>query len=390
MSPAKLQLLQEYFKSVEHTFHETLKGQRRPNFVTPLVIGSFCLFVSSILSLLPSALAESIPGLVKSKVLIIRGFSVPLTSLWFWWPVCAAATLGLLIITIKWDDTRDKANKKKWLSEPQMRFACCYSIIDEISKYRTNGIQRHADEAFKNWTRLRTRLPQMPRPFSTMYPSPSETRRFGSRHDDAWTKEPKFIFYPEIELLRAQFPWFRLDPRTDAVIEAFYTIPAKIQDRLREKKDLDLLSACLTELSAYLYSRIPDVPSRHGNESLAEYGDQCLQSLVERIRDLPPYISETKPTTNHVQFWKNAVWTLSKMTAPFAHSNIFLCFLAWWALTLLLTLGALKTVLHFLPGLTIDSVIVSLIVGGPLACAVSAVAISRARRRDESASKEPG
>ena len=111
MSPAKLQLLQEYFKSVEHTFHETLKGQRRPNFVTPLVIGSFCLFVSSILSLLPSALAESIPGLVKSKVLIIRGFSVPLTSLWFWWPVCAALR-GRLAHAYRQDDTAGRAGRQ--------------------------------------------------------------------------------------------------------------------------------------------------------------------------------------------------------------------------------------------------------------------------------------
>jgi hypothetical protein len=49
-----------------------------------------------------------------------------------------------------------------------------------------------------------------------------------------------------------------------------------------------------------------------------------------------------------------------------------------------LTLGSLKVVLHFVPGVVVDSVLVSLIVGGPLACGVTAVALSKQLR-----SKQP-
>jgi hypothetical protein len=62
--------------------------------------------------------------------------------------------------------------------------------------------------------------------------------------------------------------------------------------------------------------------------------------------------------------------------------------MAWWGLTLLLTLGSLRVVLHFLPGVVVDSVLVSLIVGGPLACGVTAVALSKQLKTKQSTPEE--
>lgn len=387
MLPSDKELLKEYFRSVEHLFDETLTRQGRPNWPGIFVVANLTLLLFSIISFLPSSLAQSVPALAKVNELRVLGYSIPLTSLWLWYPACLVVFSTGLWLSIKWDSARDEKNKRELLSEPQIRFACCYSIVDEISKYRTNGLQKHMDAAFGNWRRLRSRLPQILRPFGGLYPPSHEARRFGSRNDEAWTKGQIFIFYPEIEVLKGYFSWFRLEAQTEAIIGAFYALPAKIQDRIHDKKDLDVVVSCLTELSGYLYSRIPDVPSQEGNVSLAEFASRSLQSLVEQLIELPVYSTETKATSQPKEFWKTLVLMSSKITVPFAHSNIFLCFLAWYILTLVLTLGALKITLHFLPGMRVDSVLVSVIVGGPLACGVSAVALSRSRKRSESSAE---
>jgi hypothetical protein len=281
-----------------------------------------------------------------------------------------------------WDTWRDAKDKKKWLSDPQLRFARCYSISEEIRKYLTNGQSKHVDNALEHWEILRAMLLRMLRPFATVYPQSVDAAKMEPTNDDDWLEHQRFVFYPEIEALKNHFSWFNLDPHAEAVVETFYALPAKIQDRLRDRKDLDQVGSCLMDLAGYLYSRIPDVPSRQGNESLGDYGNQSLESLVGQLKQLPPYRTEDKSATHPARLWKKVTWTASKLTIPFTHSNMFACFLAWWLLTLGLTLVALKTVLHFLPSMPIDSILVSLIVGGPLACAVSAVAISRARKAD--------
>jgi hypothetical protein len=276
------------------------------------------------------------------------------------------------------------------LSEPQLRFACCYAIVHEISKYKTNGIQKHADAAFEYWKCLRKMLARMLRPIVSLYPRHLETERFESTDDEAWTREGRFAIYPEIDSLKNRFSWFRLDPHSDSIIEAFCGLPAKIQDRLRDKKDLDEVGVCLTQLAWYLYSEIPEIPSTQGSESVIAYGDKSLVALSERLLKLASYATERKVGTNPAQFWRRTGLILHSVTVPFAHPNIFACFVSWYVLTLALTLMALRIVLHFLPSMAIDSILVSLIVGGPLACAVTAVAVSRTRKVESGASKQQG
>jgi hypothetical protein len=59
-----------------------------------------------------------------------------------------------------WDTSRDEKDKKKWLSDPQMRFARCYSISEEIRKFLTNGQPKHIDAALAHWNLWRTMLLQ--------------------------------------------------------------------------------------------------------------------------------------------------------------------------------------------------------------------------------------
>jgi hypothetical protein len=382
------QVLGEYFKSIEHSLEETLASKERINWMETLEFGSILLFILSVFPAIPSFLTHIVLWAAKSNSFVIKGHSIPLGTLWIWWPTCVLAFLALMIVFIKWESLRAQENNKKRLSDPQLRFACCYATAVEITKYQTNGIQMHADRALQYWKQVRTMLARMLRPFSTNYPYGIEIARSRSTHDNAWTKESRFILCPEVEILKYHFSWFHLNPETDSILEAFYDLPSKIQDRLKDKKDLEEVSSCLTNLSGYLYSRIPDIPTRPGSDSLAEYGHESLKSFYEILSKLTPYATEPKAATHPAQFWKGVGSTIQALTIPFAHPNIIACFLAWYVLTLAITLLALKAVLHFLSNMTIDTVLVSLIVGGPLACAVTAVAISRARKADGRTSQE--
>ena len=190
--------------------------------------------------------------------------------------------------------------------------------------------------------------------------------------------------------MKDRFPWFHLDPNTEVIIEAFDSLPLKIRDRLHDKKDLREVSSCLLDLSGYLYSKIPDVPARQGTESLVALGDACLESFSKMVRGLESYATETKSDVAPARFRKAVFAFLRSVPIPFSHQNIFLCFMTWYILVQILTVVALKTTLHFLPTINIDSVIVATIVGCPLACAVSAVALSRTRNRPPSSGKGNG
>lgn len=382
-------VLAEYFKSIEHSYIETVRARQRRNWPELLGISAFVLLIFSVLPIIPFALTRVMPLILKSNSAVVFGHQLGISSLWLWWPICSLILFLLLLLLIRWETWSDARNAKKWLSEPQMRFCQCYSIIQEIEKYRTNGLPQHIDKAMQHWHKLLQMLRRMLRPFIQV-PSAAFShleKESGGKDGDSLPKQHRFVLYPEIDALKVQFPWFRLDSFTESAIKAFYSLPSKVEDRLKDKKDLPEVASCLLFLGQYLYSRIPDVPAHEGFESLADYGNQSLHQLSEELQKLPAYATESKPAKPRTYVWKRVLLGLQALTAPFTHENLLACFMAWYVLTLLLTVGTLRVVLHFLPSVNVDSVLVSLIVGGPLACAVSAVALSRTKKRDDTEPK---
>jgi hypothetical protein len=377
----------DYFKSIEHSFEETLAGQKQTNLLAPLGMASIFLLVFSVIPLVPLILTHLVPWALKSTSVTIKGVRVPLDSMWIWWLTASGILLGISVLIFRWDGEREKRNKKKWISEPQLRFALCYAIAEEIEKYQTNGIQKHADLAYDYWHQLQGMLFRFLRPFGAFYPHAVAVPTPEAAGAEFWPKHP-FVPYPEINALKTQFSWFRLDAKTNSVIEMFTSLPDIVHDRLRDRKDLDQVRGCLTLLAGYLYTRIPDIPERNGPDSLSDVAEASLGSLTSAIANLPAYSSEPKPISHPTHFWKEFASTTGQFAAPFAHPNILVCFVAWYIFTLLLTLGALKVAFHFLPKMTVDTILVSVIVGGPLACAVSAVALSRSRKSDRPVSTE--
>jgi hypothetical protein len=306
-----------------------------------------------------------------------------------WWPVSVLVFAGLTGLWATWVSSNKKKNKRKWLSDPQLRFAIRYAIVEEIARYQTNARAIHAELAVEYWRALRVMLLHLFRPAGSFLPGNYQPALIPSPYDfdHFWTIEPEFALYPEIDALRRRFPWFRLDAKTEFIVKALYELPAKIQDRLQDKKDLAEVSNYLDDLSSYLYCEIPDVPGRVGSESVADYADRHLWAFCEKLSKQAPYSTEEKTVTQPARFWTAVGSAIQGVTMPFSHSNVFVCFLAWYIFTLVLTLLGLRAALHFLPNMPIDTILVSLIIGGPLACAVSAVAISRPRKRETPASE---
>jgi membrane protein implicated in regulation of membrane protease activity len=387
MTPEIATVLKSYFGSIEQSFEDTLASQKIKDWVEKAGILAVITFILSLLPVIPLLLRYFIPWVAKSEAATIRGHQLPLASLWVWWPLCIFVTFLCMLLLMKWELVRDKQRKKNWLSEPQMRFASCYAILDEIEKYHTNGLVKHIDNAVGSWKRLANLLVSMLRPFNFLVPTGIDVERVEFSRASLWDRPGRMHLYAEIDALKDRFLWFRLDPHTEGIIEAFETLPPKIRDRLQDKKDLGEVSSCLLDLSGYLYSKIPDVPAHQGTESLTSLGDVCLESFSERLRRLEAYATETKSEVTPARFRKAVFAMLRSIPVPFSHQSIFVCFVTWYIFVQILTIVALKTTLHFLPNVDIDSAIVATLVGCPLACAVTAVALSRARSRPPSAGK---
>lgn len=109
-------------------------------------------------------------------------------------------------------------------------------------------------------------------------------------------------------------------------------------------------------------------------------GFKYRQDFVSELSHLPAYATESKLSVPQSSLSRSVLGAARQFSSLWAHENTFVCFMAWWGLTEVLTLVSLRTVLHFLPSVVVDSVLVSLIVGGPLACRVTAVALSKQLR----------
>jgi hypothetical protein len=377
--------LKQYFDSIKQSCRETTESQRAKDWVVRLQPISFFIFVFSLITFIPRLFSDL--WFFKSKDLSILGYRIPLSSVWFWWFVCTIPTLSLFVFLTKWGSARQERKRKSWVPEPQMRFAYCYFVVDEITTFQTNWLQKHMDSALENWKECQRLLYRMLRPFH-MIDMPSVTVNRGQIQIDPARESQRWALFLEVEELKRRFSWFRVQPDTDATMEALTALPSKIGDRLRDKKDLPQVCSCLLQLSGYLYSRIPDVPQSYRGESVEELGLKCRQYFASELSLLPAYATESKPTAPKSSLLRSVVGAAGQFSSLWVHENTFVCFMAWWVLTEVLTLVSLKIVLHFAPKVVVDSALVSLIVGVPLVCSVTAVALSKQLKTKQSPPEE--
>jgi len=380
-------VLEKYFGTIERAFNETRISQDAKDWLETVAIVAIILFALSVVGAIPFGLSRLVPVLAKSDSGTLFHQQIPLRSFWFWWIACLGLTGGSVALIVRLLLSRGDRRRKGWLPEPQVRFAACYAIPLDIRRYQTNRLPRHIDEALCKWSRLRPMIFSMLRPFGyPMLVSPSGANA-QLAVDIGLEGAAQRLLFGEVHALEESLSWFQLDAQTAYIVRAFEEFSQKINDRLKDKKDLGAVANALLFLSGYLYSKIPDALSPAGADTLPEFGTSCLLNFSAEVQSLAPYRSESKSPVGSTRFWSWISETSRRVPGLFSHQNLLACFLAWYFVILVLVVIALKVTLHFFPAVVMDSVIVTTLVGCPAICAVTAVAVSRRRNWEERATR---
>jgi hypothetical protein len=182
--------------------------------------------------------------------------------------------------------------------------------------------------------------------------------------------------FPQIELLRLSHSWFRLEPTTLKILNAFNLLNSKIAGRLKDKKDLRAVIDILDHLETYLYSAIPEISSTEHQTSkeIEKLGEQALSRFAEAIEPLPVYRAEVRPLEGKEKVTFKFAAAIAWIAALFGHENLLVRFFSWWVLIQTLVFVCLSVAWHYVPSLKWDSSIVSLSIGTPLVVAAAALA----------------
>jgi hypothetical protein len=380
----------EYYTSIKELFGDTQKLEEKEGrfgFFGGLII--VC-FVFSLLPIIPWILSIVLPRLFRPENISVLGYGFSPGSFWFLWPTCFITFLVLLITLMVTRGPSEEMRSRR-LSPVQMRFAYCYGTVDEIKKYQTNRLYRHIEKAQSYLDRLARSLWDLTVPASILG---LPEARIHYRH----------LYLHEAELARTGAPagrilggltprvkWFKLDPQTEKILNAIFKLPSKFDDRLKDKRDLSTLARALTELATHLYTEIPEIfeGTEDDRRQWEETGNTALNTFADQVNALSPYRAEAKAVSPHETVSRQVVSTGWKLTSFFVHENVLVCFVAWYLLSLLLIGSGFWIAFHYVPTLAVDTVIMSTIVGGPVAGAITAVTIARiGRPRPSSTERE--
>src|ERR1035437_5956606 len=134
-----------------------------------------------------------------------------------------------------------------------------------------------------------------------------------------------FLEHNDVDFLLRTFSWFKLDPKTQKVLDGLRGFHSKIRDRIRDKKDLSEVSACLLYLAAYLYTQIPELdpnPNEKEGKVFAQWGEEELVSFANSVAQFPAYSSEEGRVAKQELIKKSLASRVAGFTTVFSHDNI--------------------------------------------------------------------
>lgn len=355
-------LLDEYYDSIKDPFRDTQDGLANES-----PIGKFvAVFIFCLIPIIPYILSKLAYRAAGDRMLSFRNLHIHLASFWFWWVLSFTISLLLLIIVGKFSGVSAE-EKKKWLSASQMRFAYCYGAVHEIRQYKTNQRPWHIDSALDFFDKTGSSL------LNSAGLDGSDISDLYSRREILLGRQYANVLLP---YLSGSHPkWYRVRPETEAILQAFREFNPKLRDRLKDKKDLAAVEAILTDLAAYQYTEIPELSDTE-SETRFEEGTEILLSFAEKLATLPPYKSERLAPTPKETLSRRMVLVGRKVSSPFIHENVLVAFCSWLVLMSLLFWGGFFFALRMFP-IKIDSTIMTALIGGPVATAVTGATIPR-------------
>jgi len=373
--------LEGYYKSLERLFLQTRRFEQSSDVLGFFAVASILGLVFSILPVIPLVLVKSIPWVAGKTSFSVFRQQLPLTSFRVWWAVAVVGCAVVTYLVFKLTGWRDKKRRHISLSEPQMRFCRCYGVVVEIRNYLTNRLPNHIDAAVELYSAFDRNM--------TLFAA-GDHQLIVMAQEGATELLHDGSVYPTfrgpfgiVRSLAKTFPWFRLAPQTDAIVQAFSIMRAVIPARLSDRKDLAAIADCLTNLSAYLYGSIPDLaPDGEvtGGAFLAGFGERGLTAFAEGVNALGPYTPQQEPESSYEPVLRKLGAKAGFIFRLFSHENIIVCLLAWYVFFQGLFVVALKVALFLLPNQRIEPQVLAVLIGGPPAAA-AAVAVARSARR---------
>lgn len=380
--------MEEYFRSIEKPFEDTLASKRQDesNLLQRMTtIFGFCIALS-VIPAVPAILDLTVPRLTGTHSLILFRTTIALDSFKLWWPLCVAGFIVIEWATVLLSHSRSRRRQKNWLPQRQVRFALCYNIVRDIRSYERNGLPVFIDDAQAKWRELFLDLRRFFNPLGGHLLDPElivvrgrtaeASKEFGETELPAESGlHPFASLFAQVTALCQLHPWFRLTPETKAIIDGLDGIQSKLSRRLSTKKGLGQVADCLEALSGYLYSRIHSTTGA----PISEWGLDRLSAFAQRVNALPALDSEAERASIRPTMLKTAQAKVVIVGRIFMHENLLVCFAAWYLLFELLVVLGLVIAFKLLPGLRMDSVIVTSLIATPLLGAAGIIAVSKAR-----------
>jgi hypothetical protein len=356
--------LTEYFNSIEQPFRETRHGMAESDGFISNALNAF--LISSLIPVTPFVVCKILVRFFGTRVINMHYFSLRITSFWFLWVFFASLAIVSVVLLAKLQGPSAE-DKKEWLSRSQMRFAYCFAARREIRKFDRNHRDAHVDAALDYLNQLNQSL----HPLFT-----------GGIYHKLYLEQDLTVVGtpsgPSIILSQKDRPrWYRLQPDTELILDAFGEFADKMHDRIKDHKDLESIDAVLTKLAGYLYTEIPELSDSKSKEAFEQLGMQELVAFAQFVKELPAYHSEAPNPTPKEKVSQKIVDFSRGVSGLFTHKNVLLCFLCWYILALFLVSLGFMFALHHFPNIKVDSTIITALVGGPVAAAVTAVTLPR-------------
>ncbi len=362
--------IRDYFNSIRDEFKETFAASRKTDVLGSLSTFATVLLIFSVIPALPYAATRVARWLNISYQ--INHHPIPFRSFWFWWGILVCLLILVVYVFHKLESSRKKRESSSRLSKAQMRFALTYAIVDELADFQKNSRPSHIQHALDYAEGLFKAIPALLVPnLDIIHAYPTGELR---QHIDPLSSYRRFS-------------WFRLDPKTENILVAFRKLRSKIHDRIKDKKDLSAVTQILQELALYFYAEIPELQSddKPGENSYAQVGEQALEKFAQAVEQLPSYSSERPPSTVEEKIQKKVSGKIERIGGLFMHPNFFACFITWLIFLAIVVCGGVWGAKHFAPDLKLDSTLVALIIGVPVAGAATLTGLSRPRttKRDQ-------
>ena len=198
--------------------------------------------------------------------------------------------------------------------------------------------------------------------------------RDGQRRDDH--------FFPQVHKLLENFPWFKLEQTTESIISAFDGLRPKLRDRILARRDLYEVLECLTPLTLYLFTQIPDIPdTQEEKASLLTIEGVALNSFAEKMAVLQPYTFDRKlPSAFQKAAAKEA--RISRVFSnTVGNSSAFIRFVSMWLVVQVFLAIAVPIFVVAMKTLKFDSTLIALLLGTPLAISAALTALPVNSRR---------